>query len=155
MFLQDVHDGSAPDIDDVEQRLLNRRFRYRQTLHKGQVVLIGSDNRKRIDRPFGVKTEFIPGKNKQVRLMKEKTSHCTLLRPIQMIYPLEVDSSKDFSNPLTDLEEQRRGDNVPNPSDLRDISKGKLSLDQIDEGYWSTNITRTGRHVKIPRKFNL
>ncbi|GIY40588.1 hypothetical protein CDAR_498981 [Caerostris darwini] len=57
MFLQAVRDGSSPDIDDVEQRLLNRRFRYRQTLY--------------------------------------------------------------------------REDNVPNPSDLRDISKGKLSLDQM------------------------
>ncbi|GIY42279.1 hypothetical protein CEXT_699691 [Caerostris extrusa] len=48
----------------------------------------------------------------------------------------------------------RRGDNVLDPRDLRDISKGKLYLDQIDEGYWSTKITRTGRHVKIPEKLN-
>ncbi|GIY91773.1 hypothetical protein CEXT_251811 [Caerostris extrusa] len=86
------------------------------------VVLIGSDNRKRIDWPPGVITEFIPGKDKQVRLIKVKTSHCTLLRLIQRIYPLEVDSSKDLSNPFTDLEEQRRGDNAPNPCDLKDIS---------------------------------
>ncbi|GIY72549.1 hypothetical protein CDAR_310711 [Caerostris darwini] len=59
---------------------------------KGQVVLIGSDNRKRIDWPLGVITEFIPGKDKQVRLIKVKTSHCTLLCHIQRVFPLEVDS---------------------------------------------------------------
>ncbi|GIY19699.1 reverse transcriptase [Caerostris extrusa] len=89
---------------------LNRRFRYRQMLHKslrnrfiseylgvlaqkkskrttsnsfkiGQIVLIGSDNRKRIDWPLGVITEFIPGKDKQVRLIKVKTPHCTFITP--------------------------------------------------------------------------
>ncbi|GIX71971.1 hypothetical protein CDAR_439531 [Caerostris darwini] len=70
------------------------------------------------------------------------------------IYPLEVDSSKDFSNPFTDLEEQRRGDNVPNPSDLRDISKGKLSLDQMKD-IGVPNISRTYRHIKIAEKLNL
>ncbi|GIY52394.1 endonuclease [Caerostris extrusa] len=180
MFLQDVRDGSAPDIDDVEQRLLNKRFRYRQTLHKGlrnrfrseylgvpvqkpkrrisntfkigQVVLIGSDNRKRIDWPLGVITEFIPGKDKQVRLIKVKTSH--FITPYSRINPLEIDSSKDFSSTFKDLEEQRRGDNVPNPSDLRDTSKRKISLDEMKD-IGVPNITRTGRHVKIPEKLNL
>ncbi|GIY58803.1 hypothetical protein CDAR_227481 [Caerostris darwini] len=51
-------------------------------------------------------------------------------------------------------EEQRRGDNLPNTSDLRNICKGKLSLDQMkDVGV--PNITRTSPHVKIPEKLNL
>ncbi|GIY21415.1 hypothetical protein CDAR_3831 [Caerostris darwini] len=100
----------------------NPKRRISNSFKIGQVVLIGSDNRKRIDWPPGVITEFIPGKDKQVRLKKVKTSHCTLLRLIQRIYSLEVDSSKDLSNSFTYLEEQRRGDNAPNRSDLRDIS---------------------------------
>ncbi|GIY17373.1 DUF5641 domain-containing protein [Caerostris darwini] len=128
--------------------------RISNTFKIGQIVLIGSDNRKRIDWPLGVITEFIPGKDKQVRLVKVKTSHCTLSRPIQRIYPFDVDSSKDFSNPFTGREEQRRGDNVPNPSDLRDTSKGRLSLNQMKD-IGVRNITRTGRHVKIPEKLNL
>ncbi|GIY46261.1 hypothetical protein CEXT_202801 [Caerostris extrusa] len=51
-------------------------------------------------------------------------------------------------------ERKSRGDNVPNPSDLKDISKGNLSLDQMKD-IGVPNITRTGRHVKIPEKLNL
>ncbi|GIX96931.1 hypothetical protein CEXT_463941, partial [Caerostris extrusa] len=39
-------------------------------------------------------------------------------------------------------------------NDLSDISKGKLSLDQMKD-IGVLNITRTGRHVKIPEKLNL
>ncbi|GIY88701.1 endonuclease [Caerostris darwini] len=49
---------------------------------------------------------------------------------------------------------QQRGDNVPNPSDLRYTSKRKLSLDQMKD-IGVPNITRTGRHVKIPEKLTL
>ncbi|GFU12865.1 uncharacterized protein NPIL_54901 [Nephila pilipes] len=150
------HEGSAKDIDNVELRVLNRRLRYRETLHKdlrnrfrseylgvlvqkskrrvsntikiGHIVLIGSDNRKRIDWSLQVIAELIPGKDKQARLVKAKTSHSTLFGPIQKIYSLEVDSSKDISNPYKDLEEQQRGANVPNPGDSRNKSKEKLSL---------------------------
>ncbi|GIY11591.1 hypothetical protein CDAR_164511 [Caerostris darwini] len=53
-----------------------------------------------------------------------------------------------------DLEEQRRGVNVPNPCDLRDIFKGKFSLEPMKD-IGVPNITRTGRQVKFPETFNL
>ncbi|GIY17760.1 reverse transcriptase [Caerostris extrusa] len=53
-----------------------------------------------------------------------------------------------------DLEEQRQGDNVPNPSYLSDISNGKLSFDQRKD-IGVPNNTRTGQRVNIPEKLNL
>ncbi|GIX78671.1 cytochrome P450 4V2 [Caerostris extrusa] len=51
-----------------------------------------------------------------------------------------------------DLEEQRQGDNVPNPSYLSDISNGKLSFDQRKD-IGVPNITRTGERDKTEENF--
>ncbi|GIY17766.1 hypothetical protein CEXT_677871 [Caerostris extrusa] len=91
------------------------------------------------------------------RNLREKVNHVVkivLLGFVVWNYPLEVNSSKDFSNPFTDLEEQRQGDNVPNPSYLSDISNGKLSFDQRKD-IGVPNNTRTGQRVNIPEKLNL
>ncbi|GIY70977.1 hypothetical protein CEXT_316481 [Caerostris extrusa] len=55
---------------------------------------------------------------------------------------------------MADLEEQRQGDNAPHPSDLRDIFKGKLSLDEMKD-IGVPNITRTSRHLKILKSSTL
>ncbi|GIY48146.1 hypothetical protein CDAR_249491 [Caerostris darwini] len=67
---------------------------------------------------------------------------------------LEEELKTNYDYLTNYVEEQRRGDNVPNPNDLSDISKGKLSLDQMKD-IGVLNITRTGRHVKISEKLNL
>ncbi|GFS96568.1 hypothetical protein NPIL_10401, partial [Nephila pilipes] len=65
--------------------------------------------------------------------------------------PLEVDLRKDIISPCKDLEEQQRGDNVPNPEDSRNKSMEKLSLVQV-KGIVVPNITRS---VKISERLNL
>ncbi|GFU25093.1 hypothetical protein NPIL_393831 [Nephila pilipes] len=77
--------------------------RVSSTIKFGHIALTGSDYRKRIDCPVGVIAQLIPEKDKWVIFVKIKTSQSTLLRFVQKIYPLEVDSSKDISNPCKDL----------------------------------------------------
>ncbi|GFS36800.1 KRR1 small subunit processome component homolog [Nephila pilipes] len=62
------------------------------------------------------------------------------------IYLLEVNFIKDISNPCKDLEEQQRGDNVPNLGDSRNKSKEKPSLVQVKD-VRVPNITGSGRRA--------
>ncbi|GFS42091.1 hypothetical protein NPIL_444651 [Nephila pilipes] len=125
--------------------------RVSNTIKVGQIVLIGINNRKRIDRPLGLIVELIPRKDK---LIKVNTSQSTFLRPIQRMYPLEVDSNKDIRYPCKGLEEQQRGDNVLKPGDSRNKSIEKLSTVQT-KGTGVPNISRSGSRVKIPERCNL
>ena len=60
-------------------------------LRVGQLVLIGSDIQKRLDWPIGRIVEVYQGKDGWIRVVKVKTQHGTIIRPIQRIYPLELD----------------------------------------------------------------
>ena len=57
----------------------------------GEVVLLGSDNRKRLDWSLARAVEFIPGRDGVCRLVKLKTATGESLRPIQRLYLLKVD----------------------------------------------------------------
>lgn len=59
----------------------------------GDVVLVGSDQRKRIDWPLGLVTEVIPGKDEQVRVARVKTANGIFLRPAQRLYLMEISDS--------------------------------------------------------------
>jgi len=61
---------------------------------EGDVVLVGSDNRKRWEWPMAKVLELIPGKDGHVRVVKLKTSGGILTRPVQRIFPLEVSAVK-------------------------------------------------------------
>ncbi len=56
----------------------------------GDVVLIGCDQKKRIDWPMGLVEEVLPGKDGHVRVARVKTAGGILLRPVQRLYQLEI-----------------------------------------------------------------
>lgn len=58
----------------------------------GEVVLVGFDNRKRYEWPLGIVTELCAGKDGVRRVAKVRTNHGILTRPLQRLYPLEVNS---------------------------------------------------------------
>ena len=55
-----------------------------------EVVQLGVETTKRIDWPLAVVEELIPGRDGEVRLVKLRTASGVLLRPIQRVYPLEL-----------------------------------------------------------------
>jgi len=61
----------------------------------GDVVLVGSDDKRRLQWPLARIIELIPGRDGIVRTVRVKTHHGMLLRPIQRLYPLEVSSSEE------------------------------------------------------------
>ncbi|GFV20657.1 integrase catalytic domain-containing protein [Trichonephila clavipes] len=56
----------------------------------GEMVLIGNDNKKRLSRPIAKIIELIPGRDGEIRTVRLKTLHGTVIRPVQRIFPLEV-----------------------------------------------------------------
>jgi hypothetical protein len=67
----------------------------------GDVVLVGSDNRKRLDWPLGRIEELLVGKDGKFRVAKVKTATGVFVRPLQRLYPLEV--SSDESVPVSEI----------------------------------------------------
>lgn len=56
----------------------------------GEIVLIGCDNKKRLEWPMGRVEEVMQGRDGQVRVARLKTQGGELLRPVQRLYPLEI-----------------------------------------------------------------
>ncbi|XP_035218848.1 uncharacterized protein LOC118192066 [Stegodyphus dumicola] len=120
-FLQDVKEIGTADLDHLDRNKLVKRERYCQELREqfrrrfrkeylgqlvqkatsdkifkvGEVVLVGSENQKRLNWPLAVIEELYPGRDGHVRVVKVKTPLGHLVRPVQKIYPLEVNSSGD------------------------------------------------------------
>ena len=134
MFLQEINEIGVPDLDMLYNEKLNKKLKYRQKLlhdlrvrfraeylsrlllkgagkketraiEVGDIVLIGDDNRKRIDWPLARVIKLIEGRDGNVRVCELKTKNGILTRPIQRIYPLEVtlknsDLAKDLKNKM-------------------------------------------------------
>ncbi|GFV92403.1 DUF5641 domain-containing protein [Trichonephila clavipes] len=111
-------ENRCSDIDELNSRDLRKRMKYRikllsdlrQRFRKeylseliqkqndnrvrepriGEMVLIGNDNKKRLSWPIAKIIELIPGRDGEIRTVRLKTQHGTVIRPVQRIFPLEV-----------------------------------------------------------------
>ncbi|GFU35077.1 bel12-ag transposon polyprotein [Trichonephila clavipes] len=63
-------------------------------INEGDIVLIGTDDKKRLHWLLGRVLELFPGKDGIIRLVKLRTERGDMLRPIQRLYPLEVTSNQ-------------------------------------------------------------
>ncbi|GBL63633.1 hypothetical protein AVEN_124829-1, partial [Araneus ventricosus] len=132
LFLQDLKQTGVPDLDIVDSNKLNIRLkhcdsirkelrsRFRkeylsqlvqkasvkgQSLKTGDVVLVGLDNRKRIDWPMGRVEKIYPSRDGFARVARVKTKTGSLVRPIQKLYLLEV---SEVGDPVLQIKPERR-----------------------------------------------
>ncbi|GFR11507.1 DUF5641 domain-containing protein [Trichonephila clavata] len=56
----------------------------------GEMVLIGDDNKKRLSWSIAKIIELIPGRGGEIRTVRFKTQHGTVIRPVQRIFLLEI-----------------------------------------------------------------
>lgn len=103
--------------------------------HVGDVVLIGSDDKKRILWPMGRILELIQGRDGQIRIAKLKTQHGIWTRPLQRLYSLEV-STRD----------------VPDVKKVKQISSQDAVRNLEKE---AETRTRFGRKVKQPQRLGI
>lgn len=181
MFLVDQRGFGLPDYDFVDRSSVYRKLRYKQRLKDdlrlrfrneylgqlrifyegkprgsvklGDVVLIGNDQDKRMDWPLARVIELIPGKDKQIRLVRLVTSRGQLLRPVQRLYPLEsVESASQADGPK---------DVMVSPAELHQHPPDSFSSDDSvsagvsDKSRVSVKVTRSGRVTKPPIKFSM
>ncbi|CAL1273138.1 unnamed protein product [Larinioides sclopetarius] len=105
MFIQDIQTVGVPDLDNIDNINLTKRLRYQQRLRSdlrkrfreeylsllvhqqinkvgskqvevGDVVLVGCDNKKRLDWPMGLVVKVFPGKDNAVRVVKILSAEC-------------------------------------------------------------------------------
>ncbi|GFY33116.1 integrase catalytic domain-containing protein [Trichonephila clavipes] len=155
MFLQEIREIGVPDFDMIDSKKLERRFIYRVKIRKdlnrfrneylgllkdyskvrkeasvkdGDIVLIGDNDVKRINWPMAKIIKSFPGKDGRIRVVEVKTPSGNFIRPIQKLYPLEV--------------------NLPEASDFRE----RIQKDQKNQ---EISISRRGRTLRPPKRLEL
>ncbi|GFT39868.1 integrase catalytic domain-containing protein [Trichonephila clavipes] len=118
MFLQDIREVGVPELDQIDENILNKRLVYRNRIQKdlrkrfrveylgqlreirnikvenslseGDIVLVGDDHTRRLNRNLGKILKLYPGKDEKVRVAQVKTKFGSFLRPVRKLYLLEV-----------------------------------------------------------------
>ncbi|KAG8174866.1 hypothetical protein JTE90_020154 [Oedothorax gibbosus] len=165
--LKDIDEVGTPDLDMIESKNLDKRLRYRANLREqllgrfrneyfgqlkmqlpklksreimlDEIVLIGSDNKKRCDWPLARVIELLPGKDGRTRLVR-KTQSGVLLRPIQRLYPLEVVDHQQIVEGKLPSVMSNKHDNS-----LEDTKSSLVKVQQDEK-----RLSRYGRVIKVP-----
>ncbi|GFY65942.1 integrase catalytic domain-containing protein [Trichonephila inaurata madagascariensis] len=131
MFLHDLKQEGIPDLDILDSSSLNKRHAYRQRVKQdlrkrfrteylghlrqsskfdknqkplqiGDIVLVSSDNTKRIEWPLAKVMELYPSKDGSIRLVKVKMKSGEFLPPVLRLIPLQVTQKVDLGKPPVD-----------------------------------------------------
>ncbi|XP_052749322.1 uncharacterized protein LOC128200300 [Galleria mellonella] len=130
---------------DLKQRfrseylsLLTQKYgKNKNNLKPGDIVLIGSDDLKRVNWPLGLILQICPGVDNVGRVARIKTAKGERLRPLQRLYPLEVSQLEDIQ--------------FPRPSGSND----KVIDSKVEVENCPAKITRSGRPVKLPHRLDI
>ncbi|GFS62466.1 DUF5641 domain-containing protein [Trichonephila clavipes] len=169
MFLIENRCSDTTDIDELNSRDLRKRMKYRikllsdlrQRFRKeylseliqkqndnrvrepriGEMVLIGNDNKKRLSWPIAKIIELIPGRDGEIRTVRLNTQHGTVIRPVQRIFPLEVQAIAN-----SDKELKEESISVKSTKHEKVLNND----DAIIKKY-----TSSGRLVKEPKRLDL
>ncbi|GFT10280.1 integrase catalytic domain-containing protein [Trichonephila clavipes] len=131
MFLIENRCSDTTDIDELNSRDLRKRMKYR--------IKLLSDLRQRFRKEYLTKIiELIPGRDGEIRTVRLKTQHGTVIRPVQRIFPLEV---QVIANSDKELKEESISVKSTKPEKVLNTN------DAIVKKY-----TSSGRLVKEPKR---
>ena len=71
------------------------RRRLTRPIRVGEIVVIGNEQRKRWEWPLGKVLEIYTGPDEVGRVAKLRVGTAELVRPVQKLYPLEMDSEAE------------------------------------------------------------
>ncbi|XP_046734982.1 uncharacterized protein LOC124404696 [Diprion similis] len=123
MFLQETREIGVPDCDSVDRNSMVKRMRHKQKLRDdlrrrfraeylgqlmqrnksktdqrmpkvGDTVMIGNDIHKRLEWPLARVLETIAGNDGEIRVVRLKTASGEVTRPVQRVYPLELNDNE-------------------------------------------------------------
>ncbi|XP_011859693.1 PREDICTED: uncharacterized protein LOC105557134 [Vollenhovia emeryi] len=183
LFLQEIREVGLPECDFVDGERLRGRFRYRQFLKEelrkrfrveylgqlkyascrrsfehrqikvGDVVLVGDECNKRIEWPLGRVLELFPGKDGVVRVVRLRTARGLLVRPVQKLYHLEVDTDMEQEelNKIYDkrINSKSTNRNIRSDKQIQVSDVVKLSGESMPPVPYTT---RSGRTVRCPER---
>ncbi|UYV80331.1 hypothetical protein LAZ67_18002470 [Cordylochernes scorpioides] len=138
MFLHDSKYVGVPDLDKLDSKKFQDRYRHCQRLREalrsrfrseylgqlvqkanertpklsvGDVVIVKVEDKRRLHWPMARIVELFPGRDGHSRVAKVRTKLGTLIRPVQKLYPLEVSSGDPIlrSKGDTTIEEAHSG----------------------------------------------
>ncbi|GFW07624.1 integrase catalytic domain-containing protein [Trichonephila clavipes] len=146
MFLIENRCSDTTDIDELNSRDLRKRMKYRIKLlsdlrQRFRKEYLRNNNKKRLSWPIAKIIELIPGRDWEIRTVRLKTQHGTLIRPVQRIFPLEVQA---IANSDKELKEKSISVKSTKPEKVLNTN------DAIVKKY-----TSSGRLVKEPKRLDL
>jgi len=121
-------------------------------LKVGDIVLMEKANQKRVLWPMARIEELFPGKDGQVRTAMVRTKTGRFLRPLQRLFPLEVDTTEFIPDPRFKKEKKvQAAQDRPIPKEAKARPPkvdSRIKSDPVPEEV----VTRRGRVVKKPCK---
>ena len=133
-----------------------------KTISVGDMVVIHSDQEKRGFWNLGLIQEVIPGRDGEirgavVRVSGGKKHHKLLRRPVQLLYPLEVNYLNDDTDSRNDVPELGTHDSeMPTPEDLAPIdsmpNESQSDLETCLDPSTSTDLDMTTAHVRTSKE---
>lgn len=181
MFSQEVKEIDVIELDEIERVQFDKRYLYRQrvkddlrhrfrneylgalsnqstrkpksnkVINVGNIVLIGSENVKRLNWPLARVKNIIFGKDNNVRLVRLITKNGELIRPVQRIFPLELQQDNNLESQYNDIVIEK----LKIKNELRVKSK---NVDRYEDDLNLENktdkivTTKSGRVVKKPNR---
>ncbi|GFV07588.1 putative RNA-directed DNA polymerase from transposon X-element [Trichonephila clavipes] len=138
----------SEDSDDLIPLIPAMFMMSNASMDVGEIVLIKNPNRKRLYWPLGKVIELIPGRDGKVRTLKLRFSNSEIIRPIQKVFPLEIQSAEmEESNDVTlDAEALKI------PSAGVDVSESAIPLNAPPN---RLKVSRYGRTIQRPRRLNV
>ncbi|GFU23796.1 integrase catalytic domain-containing protein [Trichonephila clavipes] len=128
--------------------LVQKGHKTTRTLKVGEIALIENPNKKRFYWPLGKVIELIPGRNGKVRTLKQRCSNSEIIRPIQRVFPLEIQSAE-------------MGESNDVPLDVEALKITSAGVD-VSESAIPVNappnipkVSRYGRTIERPRRLNV
>ncbi|GFT05033.1 integrase catalytic domain-containing protein [Trichonephila clavipes] len=132
----------------LSQLIQRHKHKDKREPRVGEIVLVGNVSKKRINWPLAVIVELVSGRDGNVRTVKVKTQTGLFLRPIQRIFPLEIDSNGYHS-----LDMKGRVDDGIH--DLNAESRSPEKRYVSDNEIIRENVSSFGRRIKTVKKLDL
>jgi hypothetical protein len=137
------------------------KFQKRGDVGVGSLVLIREDNTPRMKWPRGVITRVLPSRDGVVRTVELKTVKGKLIRPLQRLHDLEVNSCEHSGSTDVPLSTDQNQKYVGGVTDIVDQNRDSVldtsednAVTPMDEHIVPV-VTRSGRVVKPTQRFDL
>ncbi|GFS53050.1 pro-Pol polyprotein [Trichonephila inaurata madagascariensis] len=165
MFIQETRAVGVPDLDNLDKINISITYQYQQTLRDNlrkrfrdeylsmlvqqhnrsearqvkleDIVIVGSDTKKRLDWPLGKIIGMFQGKDGCTRVVKLKTTGGEIVRPVQRLFPLELNNDDPIIFSIRDP--------VPSDKDIKILNTENSDCEKK---------TRSGRKVIKPLRYN-